>query len=153
MLSYYLQNSTLRVASKIWVDINVWLFEFYWSGSINNGGKNVNVTQSDLRNIIFERALPENLYKGQVSIIDGVLQDIFSIIEDSNRLERPRSPSNICGCSNLLCGRDASNFVKKLCNFLKDKSRFIKNNPLCVNELVLGLINHNPLIVNCLLLM
>ena len=68
-----------------------------------------------------------------------MLQDIFSIIEDSDGSKRPLSLSNICNCLNLLCGRDVSNF-KKPCNFLKVKSRFIKNNPLCVNQLVPELI-------------
>ena len=98
--------------------------------------KNVHISKSDLRLIIFERALPENLKKGQVSITYGVLQDIFSIIEDSDGSERPLSPSNICDCLNLLCGRDVSSFVKKPSHFLKVKSNFIKNNPLCVNQLV-----------------
>ena len=113
--------------------------------------KNVNISKSDLRHIIFERAVPENLKKGQVNITYGVLQDIFSITEDSDGSERPLSPSNICDCLNLLCGRDVSSFVKKP-TFLKVKSRFIKNNPLCVNHLFLNLL-HNPLIVNHRLLM
>ena len=82
-----------------------------------------------------------------------MLQDIFRIIEDSNGSERPPHPSNICDCLNLLCGRDVSNCVKKPHNFLKVKSKFIKNHPLCVSKLVPGPINHNPLIVNFLFLM
>ena len=35
-----------------------------------------------------------------------------------------------------MCGRDVGNLVKKPCNFLKVKSRFIRNNPLCLNQLV-----------------
>ena len=65
VLSYYLQNSTLRVASKIWVGIDVYLCKFYWSVSINNGRKNINISKSDLRYIIFERAMPENLQKAR----------------------------------------------------------------------------------------
>ena len=42
----------------------------------------------------------------------------------------------IYDCLIFLCGRDVSNFVKKPCNFLKIKSRFIKHKPLCVNQLV-----------------
>ena len=68
-----------------------------------------------------------------------MLQDIFRITEDSDGSKRPLSLSNICDCLNLLCGRDVSNF-KKSCNLLKVKSRFIKNNPLCVNQLVPELI-------------
>ena len=45
--------------------------------------------------------MPENLKKGQVGINCGVLQDIFSIIEDSDGSERPLSLSNICDCLNL----------------------------------------------------
>ena len=80
--------------------------------------------------------MPENLSKGQVSITYGVLQDIFSIIEDSAGSERHLSLSNICDCLNLLFGRDVSNMVKKPHNFLKVKSRFIRNNPMSVNQLV-----------------
>ena len=80
------------------------------------------ISKSDLRHFFFERAMPENLKKHQVSITYGS--------------ERPLSLSNICDCLNLLCGRDVSNFVKKPCNFLKVKSRFIKHKPLCVNQLV-----------------
>ena len=98
--------------------------------------KNVNISKSDLRHIIFERSMPENLIKVQVSITYGLLKDIFSIIEDSDGSERPLSVSNICDCLNLLCGRDVGNLVKKPCNFLKVKSRFIRNNPLCLNQLV-----------------
>ena len=39
--------------------------------------------------------MPENLKKGQVSITHSVLKDIFSIIEESDRSERPLSLSNI----------------------------------------------------------
>ena len=63
--------------------------------------KNVNISKSDLRHIIFERSMPENLKKGQVSINYGVLQNIFSIIEDSDGSERLLSQSNICDCLNL----------------------------------------------------
>ena len=98
--------------------------------------ENVNISKSDLRHVIFERSMPENLKKVQVSITYGVLKDIFSIIEDSDGSERPLSVSNICDCLNLLCGRDVGNLVKKPCNFLKVKSRFIRNNPLCLNQLV-----------------
>ena len=62
--------------------------------------------------------MPENLKKSLASINYGVLQDIFSIIEDSDRLERPLSLSNIPDCLNLLCGRDVGNLVKKPCSFL-----------------------------------
>ena len=65
-----------------------------------------------------------------------MLQDIFSIIEDSDGLERPLSLSKICVCLNLLCGRGVGNFVKNPCHFLKIKSRFIRNNPVCPNQLV-----------------
>ena len=65
-----------------------------------------------------------------------MLQDIFSIIEDSDGSERPLSLSNIFDCLNLLCGRDVHNLVKKPCNFLKVKSKFIRNNPVCLNQLV-----------------
>ena len=99
-------------------------------------GKNVNINKYDLRHIIFERSIPENLKKGQVSITYGVLQDIFSIIEDSDGSERLLSLSNICDCLNLLCGRDVSNLVEKPCNFLKVKSKFIRNNLVCLNQLV-----------------
>ena len=34
-----------------------------------------------------------------------MLEDIFSIIEDSHGSERPLGVSNICDCLNLLCGR------------------------------------------------
>ena len=65
VLQYYLQNSSLRVASKIWVGIDVQLCEFHWTVSINNGGKkNLNISKSDLSHIIFERSLSENLRKG-----------------------------------------------------------------------------------------
>ena len=80
-------------------------------------GKNVNINKYDLRHIIFERSMPENLKKGQVSIIYGVLQDVFSIIEDSDGSERLLSLSNICDCLNLLCGRDVSNLVENLVIF------------------------------------
>ena len=63
-----------------------------------------------------------------------MLQDIFCIIEDSDGSERPLSLSNICDCLNLLCGRDVRNLVKKPCNFLKVKSKFIRNNPVCLNQ-------------------
>ena len=98
--------------------------------------ENVNISKSHLRHVIFERSMPENLKKVQVSITYGVLKDIFSIIEDSDGSERPLSVSNICDCLNLLCGRDVGNLVKKPCNFLKVKSRFIRNNPLCLKQLV-----------------
>ena len=98
--------------------------------------KNVNISKSDLRHIIFERSMPENLIKVQVSITYGLLKDIFSIIEDSDGSERPLSVSNICDCLNLLCGKNVGNLVKKPCNFLKIKSRFIRNNSLCLNQLV-----------------
>ena len=62
--------------------------------------------------------MPENLKKGQVSVTYGVLKDIFSIIEDSNRSERLLSLSNIPDCLNLLCGRDVGNLAKKSCSFL-----------------------------------
>ena len=62
--------------------------------------------------------MPENLKKGLASINYGMLQDIFSIIEDSDRSERPLSLSNISDCLNLLCGRDVGNLVKKPCSFL-----------------------------------
>ena len=62
-----------------------------------------------------------------------MLQDIFSIIEDSDGSERPFSLSNICDCLNLLCGRNVSNLVEKPCNLLKVNSRFIKDNPLCAS--------------------
>ena len=73
-----------RVASKIWFGFDVQLYEFYWFLTINNGGKNVNIIKSDLRHIIFEKSMPENLKKGHLSITYGVVQDIFSIVEDSN---------------------------------------------------------------------
>ena len=98
--------------------------------------ENVNISKSHLRHVVFERSMPENLKKVQVSITYGVLKDIFSIIEDSDGSEGPLSVSNICDCLNLLCGRDVGNLVKKPCNFLKVKSRFIRNNPLCLNQLV-----------------
>ena len=62
--------------------------------------------------------MPENLKKSLASINYGMLQDIFSIIEDSDRSERPLSLSNISDCLNLLCGRDVGNLVKKPCSFL-----------------------------------
>ena len=65
-----------------------------------------------------------------------MLQDIFIIIEDSDGSERPFSLSNICDYLNLLCGRDVGNLVKKSCNFLKVRSGLIRNNPVCLNELV-----------------
>ena len=65
-----------------------------------------------------------------------MLQDIFSIIEDSDGSERPLSLSKLCVCLNLLCGRGVGNFVKNPCHFLKIKSRFIRNNPVCPNQLV-----------------
>ena len=84
-----------------------------------------------IKTYYFERSTPENLKKGQVSITHAVLQDIFIIIEDSDRSERPFSLSNICDYLNLLCGRDVGNLVKKSCNFLKVRSRLIRN-ILCV---------------------
>ena len=72
-----------------------------------------------------------------------MLQDIFCIIADSDGSERPLSLSNICDCLNLLCGRDVHNLVKKPCNFLKVKSKFIRNNPVCLNQLVLEFITQS----------
>ena len=46
--------------------------------------------------------MPEKSLKGQLSITYGVLKDIFSIIKDSDRSERPLSLSNIPDCLNLL---------------------------------------------------
>ena len=37
---------------------------------------------------------------------------------------------------NLLCDRGVGNVVKNPCHFLKIKSRFIRNNPVCPNQLV-----------------
>ena len=88
-----------------------------------------------MKTYYFERSTPENLKKGQVSITHAVLQYIFIIIEDSDGSERPFSLSNICDCLNLLCSRDVGNLVKKSCNFLKVRSRLIRNNPVCLNEL------------------
>ena len=51
--------------------------------------ENVNISKSDLRHVIFERSMPENLKKVQVSITYGLLKDIFSITEDSDGSERP----------------------------------------------------------------
>ena len=48
----------------------------------------------------------------------GMLKDIFSITEHSDRSERPLSLSNIPDCLNLLCGRDVDNLVKKPCSFI-----------------------------------
>ena len=86
--------------------------------------------------------MPEKSLKGQLSITYGVLKDIFSIIKDSDRSERPLSLSNIPDCLNLLRGRDVGNLVKKPCSFL------------CKVKVYQKLMNllHNPLIVNCLLL-
>ena len=93
--------------------------------------KNVNISKSyDLRHTIFERSMPENLKKDQVSITYAVLQDIFKIIEDSDGLERPLSHSN-CDCLNLLCCRDVGNWLKNLV-----KSRLIRNSPVCLNQLI-----------------
>ena len=50
--------------------------------------KNVKKSKSDLRHIIFERSMSENLKKIQVIITYTVLQDILKIIEDSNGSER-----------------------------------------------------------------
>ena len=99
MLQCYLQNSTLRVASKIWVGIDVQLHKFYWSVSINNSEKKCkHKSKSDLRHIIFERLMRENFKKGQLSITYGMLNDIFTIIDDS---KRPLILSNIPDCLNL----------------------------------------------------
>ena len=62
------------------------------------GEKNVKISKPKH---IFERSMSENIKKGQVSITYGVLQDIFSIIEDSDGSERSLSLSNICDCLNL----------------------------------------------------
>ena len=94
-------------------------FKFYWSVSIKNDRKKCkHESKSDLRHIIFERSMPEKFRKGKVSIIYGVLKDIFSIIEDRNRSERFLSLSNIPDCLNLLCGRDVGNLAKKPRSFL-----------------------------------
>ena len=62
VLQYHLENNTLRVASKIWVGIDLQLHEFYWPASINNGRKKCkHNSKPDLRHIIFERSMPENL--------------------------------------------------------------------------------------------
>ena len=53
------------------------------------------------------------------------LQDIFSIAVMDQR--------DLGICLNLLCGMDVSDLVKKPCNFIKVKSRFTKNNPLCAS--------------------
>ena len=47
-----------------------------------------------------------------------MLQDIFSVIEDSDGSERPLSLSNIHDYFNILYGRDVGNLVKKPCSFL-----------------------------------
>ena len=39
--------------------------------------------------------MPENLKKGLLSTTYGMLKDIFSITEDSDRSEKPLSLSNI----------------------------------------------------------
>ena len=65
-----------------------------------------------------------------------MFKDIFSIIEDSDVSERPLSVSNICDCLNVLCSRDVGNLVKKLCNFLKVKSKGLSEIILCLNQLV-----------------
>ena len=57
--------------------------------------KNVKISKPNFKHI-FERSMSENLKKGQVSITYEVLQDIFSIIEDSDGSERSLSLSNIC---------------------------------------------------------
>ena len=89
-----------------------------------------------MRHIIFQRSISENLRKRFVSITSAVLQDIFSITEDSDGSERSLTLWKICVCLNLFSGRGVGNFVKKPCHFLKIKSRFIRNNPVCPNQLV-----------------
>ena len=89
-----------------------------------------------MRHIIFQRSISENLRKRLVSITSAVLQDIFSITEDSDGSERSLTLWKICVCLNLFSGRGVDNFVKKPCHFLKIKSRFIRNNPVCPNQLV-----------------
>ena len=131
MLQYYLENSTLRVVSKTLVSTDRKFRKFYLTVSINNGEKKMYTQVNLIKTYYFERSTPENLKKGQVSITHAVLQDIFIIIEDSDRSERPFSLSNICDYLNLLCGRDVGNLVKKSCNFLKVRSRLIRN-ILCV---------------------
>ena len=131
MLQYYLENSTLRVVSKTLVSTDRKFRKFYLTVSINNGEKKMYTQVNLIKTYYFERSTPENLKKGQVSITHAVLQDIFIIIEDSDRSERPFSLSNICDYLNLLCGGDVGNLVKKSCNFLKVRSRLIRN-ILCV---------------------
>ena len=79
--------------------------------------------------------MPENLKKGQVSVTYGVLKDIFSIIEDSNRSERLLSLSNIPDCLTYCVVGMLVIWLKNLVVF-SVKSRFIRNDPACVNHLV-----------------
>ena len=62
--------------------------------------KNVKISKPNFKHI-FERSMSENLKKGQLNITYGVLQDIFSIIEDSGGSERSLSLSNTCDSLNL----------------------------------------------------
>ena len=64
-----------------------------------------------------------------------MLQDIFSVIEDSDGSERPLSLSNIHDYFNILCGRDVGNLVKKPCGFLS-KAEVYQKQSWWVNHLV-----------------
>ena len=63
----------------------------------------MNIRVNLIQDILFLKDLcQKNILKGQLSITYGVLKDIFSIIKDSDRSERPLSLSNIPDCLNLL---------------------------------------------------
>lgn len=63
--------------------------------------QNVNISKSEIEDIIYEKKLPPNLEKSNYKITYRVLLDIFSIINDTEKPVNPKD--NLVPCLNLIC--------------------------------------------------
>ena len=95
--------------------------------------ENVNklLTFDSLENLVKRAEIPEGWVPQESEITYGVLEDLFAVVEKISY-----SSSHILTALNLLSGRDLSDLIKHVPNFVKKMKNFIKKNPGSVGKVV-----------------